>query len=172
MCGSRKFFQRGSIFFLQIPLKSGHHRPTSETSYKWRFAGPTLSGGLVAVWFFGGSKKPYIFVIFQGRGGGRGGDPLSPIWIRTWTTKTEMSCRIYRSCCSGGPATRDSMMYMGNSSAKTSMYIELCFWLLKSQYDPIFTLCNQASNNERQIKRPLITCTKCGNLVLHWLTLS
>ena len=36
------------------------------------------------------------------------------------------------------------------------MCIQLCFGLLKSQYDrslrdPIFTLCNQASNNERQV---------------------
>ena len=28
------------------------------------------------------AKKPYIFVIFQGGGGGP--DPLSPLWIRPW----------------------------------------------------------------------------------------
>ena len=40
------FFQRGSDFeiflvdvWIQIPLKSGHHRPASETPFKWRFAG-------------------------------------------------------------------------------------------------------------------------------------
>ena len=41
------FFSEGvQLFFLflvnewiQIPLKSGHHRPASETPFKWRFAG-------------------------------------------------------------------------------------------------------------------------------------
>ena len=49
MRGSRKFCQRGSnsdnIFSdnegerIQIPLKVGHHRPASETPFKWRFTG-------------------------------------------------------------------------------------------------------------------------------------
>ena len=54
MRGSRKFFQRVSnfenlffVFFLvnewiQIPLKSGHHRPASDTPFKWRFAGVAM----------------------------------------------------------------------------------------------------------------------------------
>ena len=40
---------------IQIPLSAGHHRPVSETPFKWRFAfrwfadvGPTLNAGLVA----------------------------------------------------------------------------------------------------------------------------
>ena len=37
-------FRGGPTFSLvnercQIPLKSGHHRPASETPFKWRFAG-------------------------------------------------------------------------------------------------------------------------------------
>ena len=41
------FFQRGSTFFfvnewIQIPLKSGHHRPASETPFKWCFAGMSM----------------------------------------------------------------------------------------------------------------------------------
>ena len=46
MRGSRKFFQRGSNFdnvflrlmrgeMIQIPLCAGHHRPGSETPFKW-----------------------------------------------------------------------------------------------------------------------------------------
>ena len=31
MRGSRKFFSEGVQLFFQIPLKSGHHRPASET---------------------------------------------------------------------------------------------------------------------------------------------
>ena len=51
--GSRKFCQRGfnsdgffvCLFFsdeekrIQIALKAGHHRPTSETPFKWGFTG-------------------------------------------------------------------------------------------------------------------------------------
>ena len=56
--GSRKFCQRGSnpdnVFFfffffflvrgkrIQIALKAGHHRPASETPFKWRFAGELM----------------------------------------------------------------------------------------------------------------------------------
>ena len=49
MRGSRKFCQMRSNFdnvflflFLmrgEIPLQASHHQPTSETSFKWRFAG-------------------------------------------------------------------------------------------------------------------------------------
>ena len=40
---------------VQIPLKAGHHRPASETSFKWRADnGPTLNAGLVALRFFKG----------------------------------------------------------------------------------------------------------------------
>ena len=41
---------------IQIPLKTDHHRPASETSFKWRFDGVPMIAQL-------GS-----FVIFQGRG--------------------------------------------------------------------------------------------------------
>ena len=39
---------------VQIALKAGHHRPASETPFKWHFAGgpmkgPTLNSGLVAL---------------------------------------------------------------------------------------------------------------------------
>ena len=41
------FFRGGPTFFLdnewiKIPLKSGHHRPASETPFKWRFAGVAM----------------------------------------------------------------------------------------------------------------------------------
>ena len=43
------------VFFLvdegriQIPLSAGHHRPASETPFRWRAdVGPTLNAGLVA----------------------------------------------------------------------------------------------------------------------------
>ena len=55
MRGSRIYLHRGSDFDgcfgcfcfvlvlvdegIQIPLKAGHHRPASEKSFKWRFAG-------------------------------------------------------------------------------------------------------------------------------------
>ena len=48
MRGSSKFCQMGSysdVFLvgegrgIQILLKAGHHRPASETPFKWRFAG-------------------------------------------------------------------------------------------------------------------------------------
>ena len=56
MRGPRKFCQRGggsnfdNVFFYfveeeledQIPLKAGHHRPASETPFKWRFAGEPM----------------------------------------------------------------------------------------------------------------------------------
>ena len=36
-------------------------------AFHWRGDdGPTLNAGLVAIWFSGDPKKPYIFVIFQG----------------------------------------------------------------------------------------------------------
>ena len=46
----QKVFSVGvQLFFLQIPLKAAHHRRASETSFKWRFTGPTLNAGLVAL---------------------------------------------------------------------------------------------------------------------------
>ena len=40
-----------------MPLKVGHHRPSSETPFKWRFAGANngspLKAGLVALCFLG-----------------------------------------------------------------------------------------------------------------------
>ena len=91
MYGSRNFCQRGSkltvfsFFFSlvdekrddKIPLKAGHHRPASETPFKWRFAGMSMmfehcmNSGLVAFFIFQGirtsiAKKPLIFVILWG----------------------------------------------------------------------------------------------------------
>ena len=99
MRGSRKFFQRGSNFFLinewiQIPLKSGHHRPASEKPLKWRFAGVPM---MVNIECWLGSfvifqeirtsiaQKLYIFVIFRGGGGGSG-PPVSPLDPHMLTT--------------------------------------------------------------------------------------
>ena len=97
---SRKFFQRGSNFdyvflllmmgeMIQIPIKAGHHRPSSRTPFKWRLlAGrwwpniESLLGGCVILQGIRTSivQKPYIFVIFQ-EGGVR--TPCPPLWIRT-----------------------------------------------------------------------------------------
>ena len=61
---------------IQIPLKAGHHRPPSETPFKW----PDIECWLGSFVILRGSRpiiniamKPYIFVIFQGGGGGGGG---------------------------------------------------------------------------------------------------
>ena len=95
--GSRKFFSDGGSNFeiflvnewIQIPQKLNHHRPASETPFKWRFAGVPMMAkhwmlGLGSFVIFQGirtgiAKKRYNFVIFQGDP-----EPLSPLWIRTW----------------------------------------------------------------------------------------
>ena len=85
---NRKFCQRGSHFenvfykfmrggMIQIALKAGHHWPTSETPFKWRFAG----GPMMALhWVLPGlgsfvilkrirtriAKKPYTLVFLKG----------------------------------------------------------------------------------------------------------
>ena len=47
-------------------------------AFRWRADdGPILNAGLVAMYFFRGSKKPYIFVIFQ-EGSGPPAPPLDP----------------------------------------------------------------------------------------------
>ena len=67
---------------IQIPLLAGHQRPTSETPFKWRFAGGPM---LAQHWMLAKlesfvvlqgirtniAKKPYIFVIGSG-------PPVSP----------------------------------------------------------------------------------------------
>ena len=75
----------------QIPLYAVHHRPASETSCKWRFAGrPMVTQHRMLECWLGSfvvlqgirtsiAKKPYIVVIFQ-EGGSR---PPVPLWIRT-----------------------------------------------------------------------------------------
>ena len=103
MRGSRKFCQRGSniVFYkekrIQIALKAGHHRPVSEMPFKWRFAGgPMGANHWMLAWQlcdFQGiwtsiAKKPYIFVIYQGRVWTRS----PPLWIRTWTVA---KCSLY-----------------------------------------------------------------------------
>ena len=78
----QKVFSEGiQLFFfiyewIQIPLKSGHHWPASETQFKWCW---TLNGTFV---IFQGirtsiAKKPYTFVIFQGGGSGPSVPPHS-----------------------------------------------------------------------------------------------
>ena len=105
------FFQKGSNFFFilvndwfQIPLKSGHHQPTSESPLKWRFAGvPIMAKHWMLAWYYSFvifqwiriniAKKPYTFMKpyilwFFRLGGGGGPDPLHhpspPLWIRIW----------------------------------------------------------------------------------------
>ena len=50
--------------------KAGHHRPTSQTAFKWRDDdGSTLNASLVALWFSMESGRKHIFVvIFSGEG--------------------------------------------------------------------------------------------------------
>ena len=97
---SRKFCQRGSnsdrVFLtrrnrIQITLKLGHHRPAGKRHLNgillacpWWLNIECWLGSFV---IFKGirtsiAKRPYIFVIFQGGGGGP--DPLSPLWTHTW----------------------------------------------------------------------------------------
>ena len=60
MCGSRKFFQRGSNVFLFL-VDEGREGPNTtlrgpSMAFRWRAdGGPTLNAGLVALWFFRGS---------------------------------------------------------------------------------------------------------------------
>ena len=66
-------------------LKRAINRPASEMPFKWHFAGGTM---VVKHWIFAVlqgiltsiAEKPYIFVTFQGGGGG-GPDPYPPLWI-------------------------------------------------------------------------------------------
>ena len=85
MPGSRKCRQRGSnlatgFFFLwedpNTTISAGHHRPTSETPFKWRADDDsTLNACLVALTHI---AKNYISCDFSG-GGGSG--PLAPpLW--------------------------------------------------------------------------------------------
>ena len=114
---SRKFCQRGGgatfppfpqlrqRFFLGFfqfmsgrgePLLAGHHRPASETPFRWHFAGvPMMAQHLTLAWLlfdFQGiltsiAKKPYIFVIYQRGSGppvptpGSAHGPTSPVNI-------------------------------------------------------------------------------------------
>ena len=88
---------------IQITLKAGHHRPASETPFKWGFAGRSL---MAKYWILAWSfvvfqwiwisivKKPY-FCDLSG-----GPDPLPPpLWIRAcyytiWTYLREKIRRI------------------------------------------------------------------------------
>ena len=69
----QKVFSEGvQLFSLQIQIKSGHHRPASEMSFKRRFAGPTLNAGFV---IFRGSgqvllRNPIFLWFFRGGGVG------------------------------------------------------------------------------------------------------
>ena len=61
---------------IQIPLKTGHHLPASETPFNWM-----LAWYIVALWIFMGSGpvllwKP-VFCDFSGMGGGRTSCPTS-----------------------------------------------------------------------------------------------
>ena len=66
---------------IQIPLKMGHHRPTSGTPFKWHFSTlfkrcfsgvPITAQHWMLYDFLRDLEKHYIFMIFQG-----GPDPLS-----------------------------------------------------------------------------------------------
>ena len=62
---------------IQIPLLAGHQRPTNR---RWW---PNIEGWLDSFVIFRASRKPYIFVIFQGKSGPPA--PPPPLWIRTCT---------------------------------------------------------------------------------------
>ena len=82
VCADPEHFARGSptltTFFsdnegerFQIPLKVGHHRPASVTSFKWSLAKRHLNGvSLAGRWWH--------FYVFTGGGGGVGGGPPAP----------------------------------------------------------------------------------------------
>ena len=59
----------------------GHHQPASETPFKWCFAGMLMMSHIDFCVFSGVwtriAKKPYNFVIFQGRGSGPPVPPTS-----------------------------------------------------------------------------------------------
>ena len=41
-CADQEIFTEGLFLVddgIQVPLKAGHHRPASETPFKWRFVG-------------------------------------------------------------------------------------------------------------------------------------
>ena len=70
---------------IQIPLKAGHHRPTSETPFKWHFAGGSMmaqnwsNAGFVGLSFSGSSRS----VLLRNPAGlwfsrGRGSKPHVP----------------------------------------------------------------------------------------------
>ena len=80
-CAGRESFVRGGVqlwqlhwrfFRWQIPLKAGHHRPASEIPFNWHCDFSREATNI--------AKKPYSFVIFQARGGGRTRcpNPLDP----------------------------------------------------------------------------------------------
>ena len=69
---------------IQIPLKLGHHRPASETPFKWRLAGgQIMAEHWMLAWFFRGSGpvllKTLYFCNFSEVGGGGGGRTPCPL---------------------------------------------------------------------------------------------
>ena len=102
----------------QIPLKAGHHRPASETPFKWRFAGdngPKFNTGLVALCFFQGMRTPNIFVIFQG-----GPDPMSPFGS------------AHGSCSNGIPTICLNSLEQRGSSKSARAWISIIFCMLNT----------------------------------------
>ena len=45
---------------IQIPLKEGHFRPASETSFQWGFADGPLNSGLAAFFHFQGIQTSIV----------------------------------------------------------------------------------------------------------------
>ena len=121
MRGSGKFCQRGSnydkVFFsfmrggggrIQIPLLAGHQRPACETpfnAFRWRADDSNMECWLGSFLIFQGistsiAKEPYIFVIFQGRGGG---GPLAPPLDPHMYVFAKSSLNTRTDVSSGGP---------------------------------------------------------------------
>ena len=102
MRGSRKFCQSGynfdNVFFcmrggtIKRPLKVCHHRPDSVTPFECWLGGFVIFQGIRTCI----AKKPFIFVIFQGGGGGSG--PPVPLWIRAWISNINMLFVFINSC--------------------------------------------------------------------------
>ena len=69
----------GERIQILVPLKVGHHRPASETPFKWRFAGgPMMAQHWMLAWFFRGSGPVFLKNMYFCYFSVVGLDPLSP----------------------------------------------------------------------------------------------
>ena len=133
MRGSRKFCQRGALTMFSFSFFSWWGEGGNKCYYKRAIIGPPakphLNGiSLVSRWWpniecwlgsfviFQGigtsfAKKPYIFVIFQGGGGGVW-TPCPPLWIRPWYASYRNSmCKqhSHRSTCNWRSLIRETV---------------------------------------------------------------